>query len=308
MKKIILVSIFIYNSICSQDISRLVEHHYAVNDSVKIHYVTMGSGPLIVMLHGFPDFWYTWRKQMKVLAESYKLAAVDLRGYNKSGKPEGVDNYSMRYLIRDVLAVIKSSGYKKAILVGHDWGGAIAWQVAMNVPQVINGLIILGTPHPRGLFREINTNTKQKHNSSYARDFQKDGAHENLTPESLSNWVADATAKPFYLEAFRNSDIEAMLNYYKASFPKQKKDSGSTDKRKSNRNSIKFVKCPTLAIFGMNDSTLLPAGWSGTWDWIDNTLTLISVPDAGHFVQHDAPNLVTKSIQSWLKVQSGSQN
>src|SRR5207247_2831863 len=107
------------------DIERQVEHGYADSGGVKIHYASLGKGPLMVMIHGFPDFWYTWRNQMAELSSRYQTVAVDLRGYNLSDKPKGVDNYDMRLLVGDIAAVIKHLGRDKAILVGHDWGGAI---------------------------------------------------------------------------------------------------------------------------------------------------------------------------------------
>lgn len=290
----------ILNSVSAQGILENAEHQYAMNDSVKIHYVTMGEGPLIVMLHGYPDFWYTWREQMKVLSKFYTVAAVDLRGYNKSGKPKGVENYSMPYLIGDVAAVIKKSGYNKAVIMGHDWGGAIAWQLAINLPEVVDKLIILSTPHPRGLFREINKNKEQEKNSEYARENQKENSYKNLTPEKLAGWVKDKDAVNHYITAFENSDIEAMLNYYKASFPKNT-NNNKASAVKPVAADIKYVSCPVLALFGMEDKALLPAGWSGTWDWINNYLTLVSVPGAGHFVQHDASKFVSATVKNWLK-------
>lgn len=303
-KHIIFILFFMMDISFSQNIINEVKHHYANNDGVKIHYVTLGEGSLIVMMHGFPDYWYTWRNQMTELSKQYKVAAVDLRGYNKSDKPKGVENYTMSHLIGDVVSVIKDAGYSKAIIIGHDWGGAIAWQVAMNVPQVVEKLIVLSTPHPRGLFREISNNKQQQENSKYAKDYQEEESHTELTPEALMKWVKDESAKPYYLEAFKNSDIEAMMNYYKASFPKQPKTkTDETEKTVTqNKNQIKMVECPTLAIFGKNDQALLPAGWNGTWDWIDNSITIVSVPDAGHFVQQDASDFVTKVITSWLKI------
>ena len=303
-KHIIFILFFMMDISFSQNIINEVKHHYANNDGVKIHYVTLGEGSLIVMMHGFPDYWYTWRNQMTELSKQYKVAAVDLRGYNKSDKPKGVENYTMSHLIGDVVSVIKDAGYSKAIIIGHDWGGAIAWQVAMNVPQVVEKLIVLSTPHPRGLFREISNNKQQQENSKYAKDYQEEESHTELTPEALMKWVKDESAKPYYLEAFKNSDIEAMMNYYKASFPKQPKTKTDENEKTvtQNKNQIKMVECPTLAIFGKNDQALLPAGWNGTWDWIDNSITIVSVPDAGHFVQQDASDFVTKVITSWLKI------
>src|ERR1700679_2921960 len=133
------------------DIESKVTHGYADSNGVKIHYASLGTGPLIVMIHGFPDYWYTWRDQMEALSDKYQCVAIDQRGYNLSDKPKGAENYDMKSLVGDVAAVIKSLGQDKAIIVGHDWGGAVAWQFALNLPQMTDRLIILNLPHPRGL-------------------------------------------------------------------------------------------------------------------------------------------------------------
>src|SRR5258708_39728488 len=116
------------------NIEEYVTHGYAENKGVKIHYASLGQGPLMIMVHGFPDFWYTWRHQMVALATQYQVVAIDQRGYNLSDKPEGVKNYHMSHLIGDVQAVIASLGQQKAIIVGHDWGGAVSWQFAIHLP------------------------------------------------------------------------------------------------------------------------------------------------------------------------------
>src|ERR1700732_4302207 len=107
----------------ASDIESRVTHGYADSNGVKIHYASLGKGPLIVMIHGFPDYWYTWRAQMEALADSYQCVAIDQRGYNLSDKPKGVENYDVRLLVGDVVAVVKSLGKDKATIVGHDWGG-----------------------------------------------------------------------------------------------------------------------------------------------------------------------------------------
>jgi pimeloyl-ACP methyl ester carboxylesterase len=305
MRKIMMLLLIIIeiNCLSAQEISDKASEGFIDNNGVKIHYVTEGEGPLIVMLHGFPDYWYTWRNQMEVLSKNYQVVAIDLRGYNKSDKPKGVDNYKMSHLITDVSAVIKHFPQDKAIVVGHDWGGAIAWQVAMWRPELVERLIVLSTPHPNGLFREMNFNKQQQENSRYAREYQKKDASDKLTAEGLAHWVKDEAAKKYYIEAFNRSDYEAMLNYYKAGFPKQvMNDNNNSRKQKVIITAPrKKIKCSTLAIFGLEDKALLPAGWNGTWDWIDNDFTLVSIPGAGHFVQQDASEKVTRIITMWLK-------
>ena len=139
---------------------------YADSGGVKIHYVTLGKGPLVVMLHGFPDYWYTWRDQIPVLAKQHQVVAIDLRGYNKSSQPEGVENYAIEKLIGDVDAVLKHFKRDKAVIVGHDWGGFIAWSYAMARPDRTDRLIVLNLPHPKGLMRELANNPQQQKNSA----------------------------------------------------------------------------------------------------------------------------------------------
>jgi pimeloyl-ACP methyl ester carboxylesterase len=207
-------------SIVPNDIDKYVAHHYAENNGVKIHYASIGKGPLIVMIHGFPDFWYTWRNQMAALAPLFQLVALDLRGYNLSDKPLGLEHYSMHHLVEDVQAVIRHTGRDKATIIGHDWGGAIAWIFAIGLPALTERLIILNCPHPTGITRELAHNPQQQQQSAYARDFQQEGAHKRLSPELLSAWVKDSAAREHYLEAFWRSDFEAMLHYYKQNYPR----------------------------------------------------------------------------------------
>ena len=164
-----------------------VSHGYTDSNGVKIHFATMGdkSKPLVVMLHGFPDFWFTWRDQMEALSKDYYVVAPDLRGYNLSDKPKGAENYGMAYLIGDLAAVIRAQGREKAVVIGHDWGGAVAWFTAMSEPQLVEKLILLNMPHPRALRHELATNQKQAARMEYARQFQRSGADARLDPERL---------------------------------------------------------------------------------------------------------------------------
>lgn len=132
-----------------------VEHGFADSGGVKIHYATLGQGPLMIMIHGFPDFWYFWRHQMAALAEDYQVVAIDQRGYNQSDKPRGQEHYATRKLAADVKAVQNPFGADKSIIVGHDWGGVVSWTFAYMFPERVEQLIILNLPHPRGLSREL---------------------------------------------------------------------------------------------------------------------------------------------------------
>jgi epoxide hydrolase 4 len=271
----------------------LGESGFADSGGVKIHYVTAGKGPLIVLIHGFPDFWYTWRAQIPEWSKHHQVVAIDQRGYNLSDKPEGVENYALDRLVADVAAVIKHFGRDKAAVVGHDWGGLVAWTLAMTRPELVERLVILNLPHPRGLYRELANNTAQREASQYARDFQKPDAAAKIKPERLTSWVKDADARKVYAEAFKRSSIEAMLNYYKANYPREPyQDKPERD--------LPQVKCPVLMIHGLGDTALLPGALNDTWKWIDAELTLVTIPGAGHFVQQDAAERVTRVMADWL--------
>jgi pimeloyl-ACP methyl ester carboxylesterase len=277
------------------DITTRVTHGYASSNGVRIHYAALGDArkPLMVLIHGFPDFWYTWRHQMAALSNDYYTVAIDQRGYNLSDKPDGVANYVMPLLVYDVVAVIKSLGREKAIVVGHDWGGAVAWSVAMARPEVVEQLIILNLPHLRALRRELVNNPQQAANSQYARNFQRDNAAQALTAEGLASWVTDTAARARYVAAFKQSSIEGMLNYYKANYPREPYTLDTTPLVK--------VKAPVLMIHGLTDRYLLAAGLNGTWEFVDNSLTIVTVPNAGHFVQHEATDVVTRTMRMWLR-------
>ena len=282
-------------STTNADESALGKHGYAQSGDVKIHYVTKGEGPLLVMIHGFPDYWYTWREQIPALSEHFQVVAMDQRGYNLSGKPEGLARYQMEELVQDVEAVIKHFGKKKAIVVGHDWGGAVAWSFATAKPQMIDHLVILNLPHFNGLQRELANNPEQRRASAYAREFQKQDAASRLTAEGLTFWIKDSEAKAKYLEAFKRSSFEGMLNYYKANYPRPPYDETPE---------MPPVDCSVLMIHGLKDTALLPGALNDTWKWVKRDLTMVTLPEAGHFVQQDAGPKVTQTLLTWLRMKS----
>lgn len=287
------------------DLYETVENKYADNDGVSIHYIATGpaDGPLVVMIHGFPDFWYTWRSQIEALKSDYRVVAVDLRGYNLSDQPEGVESYSMPLLVSDIQTVIAAEERDSAVVVGHDWGGAIAWNIAMTHPDAVDLLVILNLPHPAGLAREIANNPEQRRNSTYAFDFQKPDAHENLTSQALAGWVRDESARERYIEAFDRSDFESMLNYYKANYPRPD-DSNQQNLLPA---AMPKVKCPVLMFHGLDDTALLPGALNGTWNWLEQDLTLVTIPGAGHFVQQDRPKKINEALVDWLARQLTSE-
>lgn len=288
------LSVLLTVSLHAAAIDGKVKDGYAESNGVKIHYASIGSGPLIVMIHGFPDFWYSWRDQMAALSDRYQCVAIDQRGYNLSDKPKGVENYRLPLLVGDVAAVIKSVGRDKAIIVGHDWGGMVAWNFALMHPEMTDKLIILNLPHPRGLSRELAHNPEQQKNSQYARNFQQPDAASKVNAEGLARRIADPEARAKYLEAFQRSDIEAMLNYYKANYPREPYVEDTSP--------VVKVQAPVLMFHGLKDTALLSGALNNTWDWVAQDLTLVTVPNAGHWVQTDASDLVSKTMKAWLSI------
>ena len=294
---LLIPALFYTSPIAAQTLMDQVEHNYVDNDGVSIHYAKMGSGPLIVFIHGFPDFWYSWRHQMIGLADEYAVAALDTRGYNLSGKPEGEANYDMTLLTSDVAAVINAENEKSAIIVGHDWGGGIAWSFAAAYPQMTDRLIIMNLPHIKGLQRELSTMGQQHSNSQYARNFQQPDSHENISPAGLAMALSqgDDALREIYLEAFENSSTESMMNYYRRNYPREPYVDGPWTE-------LPRIQAPVLQFHGLNDTALLAPALNNTWEELDRDWTLVTIPGVGHWPHHEKPDMVTNMMRAWLSL------
>jgi len=308
---LVAVALLAVSTASAADIWQDVEHGYADNNGVKIHYAAIGEGPVVVMIHGFPDFWYSWRDQMAGLKEDFRLVAIDQRGYNKSDQPQGVENYDMSLLVGDVAAVIRALGEEQVTVVGHDWGGVVAWNVAFSRPELVRNLVILDLPHPNGLANAWANNAEAFAGTAYARVFREGEATDPeiffgrpMTAETISGWVRDDTARQKYIAAFERSDFVGMLNYYKQNYP----DLWNPDNSQSSfvREDIPQIAIPTLLFHGLQDQALHSDALNNTWDWIDRDLTIVTAPDAGHFIQQDAADLVTTTMRWWMLARTDS--
>jgi epoxide hydrolase 4 len=276
-------------------------HGYLKTNGVRLHYVTQGEGPLMLMLHGFPDFWYVWRQQIPAFASEYKVVAADLRGYNESEKPAAREDYQISTLVEDIKGIIQGLGYERCILVGHDWGGAIAWRLADRYPELLEGLIILNMPHPARFLEGLKT-LPQLLKSWYIFLFQLPLVPEwllsrrNFKPlvQLLEQTSVSSTASsPEDREAYRLAvaqpgALTAMLNYYRNLF-----------QRSDENYDWQTIQTPTLLIWGENDVAL---GKELTF-WMEpyvKNLTLRYIPSCGHWVQREQPQLVNQYIRQWL--------
>jgi pimeloyl-ACP methyl ester carboxylesterase len=280
------------------------EHHFAVVNGLRLHYVEAGDGPLVVLLHGFPDFWYTWRRQIRHLAAAgFRVIAPDLRGYNESDKPPGVANYRIDLLASDVVGLIQHAGEPRASIVGHDWGGGVAWWVAMQHSEVVEKLAILNAPHPAAFFRELRR-PGQLLRSWYMFFFQLPWLPERMI--RLGNFVMleRTLRKDTRLGAFTDEDIErskqalsqpgaltAAINYYRAAFRRSRKTAGS----------MQPITAPTLLIWGQRDRYLSQRLTEGLEPHVPNLR--IAHLDASHWVHIDEPEEVNRLLVEFFEGQ-----
>jgi pimeloyl-ACP methyl ester carboxylesterase len=247
------------------------------------------------MLHGFPEFWYSWRKQIAVVAAAgFRVVAPDLRGYNDSPRPGDVDAYKLTNVVADIAALIVENG-GRATVVGHDWGGYAAWYLAMTHPALVERLIILNAPHPKALAREMHRSLEQKVRLSYQLFFNipllSDAVVRLLLPV-LMRRMGKFTREEIreYRKAWRQPRaIWAMLAYYRALFR-----SRAELKKLHSR-----IEAPTLLIFGERDPVFTLATLDGLENDVPN-MRVERISSAGHFVQTDAPETVNRLILDFL--------
>ena len=272
---------------------------YAELGDVRLHYVEAGDGPLVVLLHGFPEFWFGWRSQIPALAEAgFRVVAPDMRGYNLSSRPARVAAYSIDRLAADVRDLIRERGADRAFLVGHDWGAGAAWATATNHAEVVERLAILNAPHPNRMLRGLRQ-PRQLARSWYMFFFQLPGLPERLLSaagySALRRAFDDARPGAFtpqdiarYVEAWSQPGaVTAMLNYYRAAF-----------RRASRRGQERIgqVRAPTRIIWGERDRHIGAELAEPDRADVPNLERVVRLPDASHWVQHDEPELVGKLL------------
>ena len=234
-------------------------HHDTIDtNGIKLHYVTQGEGALMLFLHGFPEFWYSWRHQIPEFAKDYKVVALDLRGYNDSDKPQAQSAYVMSKFVEDVKGVIEGLGYERCILVGHDWGGAIAWSFAYAYPELVSRLIVMNIPHPAKFATGLRT-PQQMLKSWYIAFFQIPFLPEFLIQLDDYRLIEQAfRGMVINQSAFTDQDIEA----YKNAFAKRGALTSAINYYRnlpvylSQEKVSDILKIPTLMIWGEEDTAL----------------------------------------------------
>jgi pimeloyl-ACP methyl ester carboxylesterase len=288
-----------------------IHHDYASVNGVRLHYAHAGRGPLILFLHGFPEFWYCWRKQLEDFGGDHLAVAPDLRGFNLSDRPADVKRYKARILVEDVRQLAGHFGQEKFVLVGHDWGGAVAWAYAMAHPQSLRKLVIVNSPHPVAFARELAHNRAQQDASQYMNLFRTDKAervlsennYERLAKMTLESWGRgsfDAAEKAAYVEAWSQPGaLTGSLNYYRASplYPPVGEDPGAKALQLDPADFM--VRVPTLIVWGMRDQALLPGNLDGLETCVPD-LRIERLPEATHWVMHDEPQRLNQLIREFI--------
>lgn len=274
----------------------MYEHRFIRTNGITLHTVMAGpaDGPAVILLHGFPEFWYGWRRQIPALAAAgFRVWAPDQRGYNLSDKPKGLDAYQLEVLAADVAGLIDATGQQQVYLAGHDWGAMVAWWLALVAPERLRHLAILNVPHPSVMRRRLLTDPRQMARSTYAGFFQLPWLPEALLGAADWNALARSLQDGALPGAFTDDDLKqyrkawsqpramtSMLNWYRALF-RRLNDTMPTER----------VTVPTTVIWGMKDVALRSVMAEESADLCDSG-ELISLPDNTHWVQHEAADQV----------------
>jgi pimeloyl-ACP methyl ester carboxylesterase len=272
-------------------------HHYADINGIRMHYVEAGSGPLVVFLHGFPEFWYSWRHQLAALAGSYRVVAPDLRGYNET---EARGPYDTATLQDDVLALIAHLGAGRAHIVGHDWGGAVAWLLATHHPEQVQSLTVCNLPHP-ALFQQAVRRPRQALRSWYIAFFQLPWLPERVLAADSYHRLARGMIRQCRPGTFTRDDVKAFLSAWR----RQGLSGGINWYRGIVRSPrglpdpVPLILAPTLLIWGERDPFLGRELTHGTERYV-HQLTIEYLPDAGHWVQQEEPARVNDLVRTHL--------
>ena len=277
---------------------------YAELDDLRLHYVEAGQGPVVVLLHGFPEFWFGWRFQIPALAEAgFRVVAPDMRGYNLSSKPTGIDAYDIDRLAADVRDLVAERGESRALLAGHDWGAAVAWATAMRHPEVVERLAILNVPHPRRMLAALRRPGQLARSwymfffqlpwlpervvradcwRAFRFGFEHDARPGAFTPEDIARYI-EAWSQP--------GAVPAMLNYYRAALRQGPRRAPAR---------LRPVEAPTLVIWGERDRYIGRELAEPPREDVPHLDRVVRLPAASHWVQHDEPQRVNELLIEFL--------
>ena len=285
----------------------------ALDNGTRLHYASAGEAgrPLILFVHGFPEFWYEWEAQLREFGTSHYAVAPDLRGFNLSDMPTELAAYKARHIVDDLRLLIAHLGYQQCILVAHDWGGAIAWNLAIALPQLLHKLVIINAPHPYLFMRALATDPKQKASSEYMNWLRAEGSESALQKDDFARMdgfftgMGQAPARWFGAEvrakyhACWQRGLTGGLNYYRAS-PLHPPTDSHQGPLKLQMNPADFRVCvPVRVIWGDADIALPVSLLDGIDAFIDD-LQIERVAGAGHWVVHEYPERVNQLLRGFV--------
>jgi pimeloyl-ACP methyl ester carboxylesterase len=272
-------------------------HRIVTVGNSDVHCVEAGTGPTVLLLHGFPEFWYSWRNQIPALVHAgFRTIAIDLRGYGDSSKPAAIDAYRLPAVVDEIAGVLVQSGESPCAVVGHDWGGLLAWLLPMMHPALVSRLTVLNTPHPVPYSREIRCSREQRVRMIYQLFMQPPIVPEialRILLPSMMRRMSNVSEDELrvYAEAWRpRAARRGMVNYYRA----------LRRHRKELRSLVRPIEIPTMLIWGEREPVFTRATTERFEEYVPN-LRIVRVPEARHFVQADAPDVVNRSLMEFLK-------
>ncbi|MFX1239244.1 MAG: alpha/beta fold hydrolase [Promethearchaeota archaeon] len=276
-----------------------MEEQYIEANGIKLHTMITGTGPSLILLHGFPEFWYGWKNLILALKDEFKLVVPDLRGYNLSDKPEGVDQYHINVLVEDIHQLSKNLDLGKFTLIGHDWGGFISWAFAEKHPELLNKLIILNSPNPAIFQKHLLIYPAQQKASAYISRFAASSNADNLMKDNcqlLRNTIfGTASNKEGYSEEDVNKYLKAWnqpgavwsgVKYYKAN--------------RDFSDLTGVIKVPTLVLWGMKDIFVLSSSLDDLPDYVED-LKIVTNEHASHWLVNDDIDFVASNIREFVR-------
>lgn len=291
----------------------MIEHAFADVNGIRLHYAHSGKGPLIMFLHGFPEYWDMWKEQLEEFGKDHLAIAPDMRGYNLSSKPAEVKQYRQKYLVEDIRQLVEYLSYKKLVLVAHDWGGAVAWTFAMFYPQYLHRLIIINSPHPATFERELRENPAQRKASKYMLLFRSPEAESVLAADNYSWLIKMAFGEIIKNGVLKDADIQGYkkawsqpgalsggLNYYRAADVEALENNEEAIKKPAAAATLPKITLPTMVIWGEKDTALLTGCISGLDEYVTQ-LSIKKVPDASHWVVREKPLLINSLIREFIE-------
>jgi pimeloyl-ACP methyl ester carboxylesterase len=294
-----------------------VQHHYADVNGIRMHYVTHGAGDPIIFLHGFPEYWGAWKKQLNDLGRDHFVIAPDLRGYNLTSRPEKVEDYHIKHLVEDVRSLIAHLGFKKIAVVCQDWGALVGWSFLLRHPDMVSKFVTINITHPALFDRELRENPRQQLAAQYMLVFASPQAEPQLMGDDFA-WAKQAVINDARAHGAIMSDedvaewisswrqpgaITAGLNYYRAAKmgpPDGEGHPGGSNLLEGLKPEQYQVQTPVLLIHGEQDTYLLADGQRGLKELVPN-LTIRRLPDATHWVALEKPREVSQFVREFLR-------